>query len=339
MSRSQSSKAFTLLELLVVLGIVALLVGLLVPAIQKARDAANRAQCSGNIRQIGIAFLHYLDLNNKMPHNGDFKLGGSGLYLPNSWSALARFLPLIEQENLFRGIDFDEGFWTRPEITSCRIPSFLCPSEINDRGNGSAPLLNHRYWPANYALNLGTWPVLTNKAGVMLTGDGAFGPNRSYRAPDFTDGMSNTLALAEVVAYTPRVQAVDPRRVFPVPPAAPNSVSALAALNSGEVTPDIPSHTAWAVGLAQETGFTTTFTPNAKVRFPPGPEGVDADFVTTMEHQPGDTYAAITSRSYHSGGVNVLMLDGSGRFVSDKIGLSVWRALGTRSGGEVVEAP
>lgn len=332
-------KAFTLIELLIVLAILGVLVGLLVPAVQKVRDAAARAKCSNNIRQIGVAYLHYLDLNGWMPHNGDYRWGGSAIYLTNSWSAFARFLPLIEQESLFKAINFDDGYWNQPEITSRRIPSFVCPSEVNDRGSGYDVTFGHQFWPTSYALNNGTWPVLTAKAGAMRTGDGAFGPNRSYRSGEFADGMSNTLALAEVKAYTRRLLGADTRRVFQVPPPPPEKPFELPALNPGAEEPQNFGHAVWAAGQVQETGFTTTFTPNTRTGQESGVSAQELDWVLAMEYQLGDTYAAVTSRSYHAGGVNVLMLDGSARFVQDGISLTTWRALGTRSGGEVVEIP
>ncbi len=332
-------KAFTLIELLVVIAILAVLMGLLVPAVQKVRDAAARARCSNNIRQIGIAYLQYLDLNGWMPHNGDYRWGGSAIYFSNSWSAFARFLPLIEQESLFKAINFDDGYWNQPEISSRRIPSFVCPSEVNDRGSGYHATFGNQFWPASYGLNNGTWSVLTAKAGAMRTGDGAFGPNRSYRSGEFADGMSNTLALAEVKAYTPRILGSDTTRVFQVAPPVPEKPSDLSALNLGALEPHNLGHAVWAAGQVQETGFTTTFTPNTRTALAPGSSAQEADLVLAMEYQVGDTYAAVTSRSYHSGGVNVLMLDGSARFVQDRISLTTWRALGTRSGGEVVELP
>ena len=332
-------KAFSLVELLVVIALVSLLAGLLVPAVQQARSAALRSGCSNNLRQIGIGFLHYLDLNDKMPHNGDYRLGPNGIYLPNSWSAFGRFLPLIEQDAMFKAIDFDKGYWTQPQVTSIRIPSFLCPAEPNDRGNGYDPVHGHQYWPASYALNLGTWMVLSNKSGTMRTGDGAFGPNRSYRSTQFTDGMSNTLALAEVKAYIPRFQPADTGKIYLTPPAIPEKPSDLAIPKFETVAQESTGHGIWSAGQVQETGFTTVFTPNTRVLAGGEPGGVDVDYVSAAEFHLGDTYAAVTSRSHHPGGVNTLMLDGSGRFVSDKIRLAVWRAMGTRAGGEVFEAP
>ena len=95
------------------------------------------------------------------------------------------------------------------------------------------------------------------------------------------------------------------------------------------------THVEWVDGKVHETGFTTTFAPNTVVPCP-GQPNTDVDYVAATETNLGDTYAAVTSRSYHSGGVNVLFMDGSVRFVRNAIPLATWRALGTRAGGEVV---
>src|SRR5262249_20155434 len=192
--------AFTLIELLVVIAIIAVLIGLLLPAVQKARAAASRAQCANNLKQIGLAMHGYMDSNKGLPPNGVYTFNGSAVVQTSPWSALSRILPYIEQENLFRGINFSTPYSTQPAITSRRVATFLCPDEINDKGSGTDPLYGNKHWALNYAVNLGTWRVLTNKATTPQTGDGAFSPNFGLRPPHFTDGMSNTLALAEVKA-------------------------------------------------------------------------------------------------------------------------------------------
>jgi prepilin-type processing-associated H-X9-DG protein len=193
-------------------------------------------------------------------------------------------------------------------------------------------------------VNLGTWGVLTDKAGGMRTGDGAFMPNRGCRPGDFSDGFSNTLALAEVKSYTTRLSGTPGTvtwAVAPAPPSSPDDLNAsppfglpgvsLAAFDPAKVT-----HAEWVDGKVHETGFTTTFPPNTPVTYSSGGATYDVDFVSAAESNPGDTYAAVTSRSYHAGGVNVLLMDGSVRFVGNGVSPATWRALGTRAGGEVV---
>src|SRR5882762_4128922 len=97
---------FTLIELLVVIAIIGVLIGLLLPAVQKVREAANRIKCANNLKQIGLAMHGYMDVNSTLPPNGNYAWNGSAVVTTNAWSGMARILPQIEQENLFRGIDF-----------------------------------------------------------------------------------------------------------------------------------------------------------------------------------------------------------------------------------------
>jgi prepilin-type N-terminal cleavage/methylation domain-containing protein/prepilin-type processing-associated H-X9-DG protein len=334
--------AFTLIELLVVIAIIAILIGLLVPAVQKVREAAARVSCANNLKQIGLALHGHMDARKCLPPNGVYTYTGAAVVQTSPWSALSRILPFIEQENLFRGIDFATPYSTQPAITSKRVATYLCPSEVNDRGSGTDPTFGNKNWTLNYAVNLGTWRVLTKPA--MQGGDGAFSPNRGFAPRDFRDGMSNTLALAEVKSYTTRVSGSPNTVTFataPAPPLSPAGLGAappfglaglsLAAFDATKVT-----HAEWVDGKVHETGFTTVFPPNTLVAYTNGGTTYDVDFVSATETSPGDTYAAVTSRSYHTGGVNVVLLDGSVRFVTNDIPLATWRALGTRAGGEVI---
>jgi prepilin-type N-terminal cleavage/methylation domain-containing protein/prepilin-type processing-associated H-X9-DG protein len=331
--------AFTLIELLVVIAIIAVLIGLLVPAVQKVRSAAARAQCLNNMKQIGLAMHGYMDANNGLPANGNYIWNGSAVTTTNAWSAMARLLPHIEQENLFRGIDFAASYSTQPAISSKRVATFICPSEINDKGHGTDPTFGNKYWPINYVLNNGTWAVLTGKASGMQTGNGAFGPNRGFRSADFMDGLSNTMAAGEVKAFTNRVAGASNATVFAAPPLSPTTSAGLTAFSLAALNPASFTHVEWVDGKVHETGLTTVFTPNTKVSYMSGGLEYDVDMVLATESNPGDTYAAVTSRSFHSGGVNVLLMDGSTRFINDSIDLTAWRALSTRAGGEVASAP
>ena len=332
-------RAFTLIELLVVIAIIAVLIGLLVPAVQKVRAAAARAQCLNNLKQIGLAMHGYMDGNNGLPANGNYVWNGSAVTTTNAWSAASRILPYIEQEGLFRGIDFSLGYSVQPGVSSKRVATFMCPAEINDKGYGTDPTFGNKYWPINYALNNGTWPVLTAKATAMRTGDGAFSSNRGKRPADFLDGMSNTLAGAEVKAFTNRLTGASNTAVYPTNFAPPANVAAMSSFALGAFNPASFTHVEWVDGKVHETGFTTVFTPNTKVPHMDAGVEYDVDVVLATESNPGDTYAAITSRSYHSGGVNVMFMDGSTRFISNSIDLATWRALATTAGGEIANAP
>lgn len=334
--RQSSRRAFTLIELLVVIAIIAVLIGLLLPAVQKVREAANRMSCQNNLKQLGLAMHQYMDTHRSLPSNGVFAYSGGSVVQTSPWSALSRILPFIEQENLYQGIDFSTGYSTQPGISSRRIATFLCPSEVNDRGSGTDPVYGNKHWTLNYAVNLGSWAVLTRKAGGMQTGDGAFKPGGGFAPRDFTDGMSNTLALAEVKSYTPRLADSSTALVFspaPLPPSVPGD---LAGFPLAPFDPTKLTHAEWVDGKVHETGFTTVFPPNTKVITTSGGMRYDVDFVTATEANLGDTYAAVTSRSYHVGGVNALYMDGSVRFVTSGISQETWRALGTRAGGEVI---
>ena len=212
------------------------------------------------------------------------------------------------------------------------MATFVCPAEVNDRASGSDPTYGTKHWMLNYGLNYGTWAVLTDKSTGMIGGDGAFGPNVRRTPADFTDGMSNTLGLSEVKGYTNRVAGADKTAVFPkpfAPPAGPSSLSL------GAFSPTSATHGEWVDGKVHETGFTTVFRPNTKVAYTNGGTEYDVDMITATESSTGDTYAAVTSRSFHGGGVNSLLMDGSVRFIRDGVSLETWRALGTRAGGEV----
>ncbi|HEX5272200.1 MAG TPA: DUF1559 domain-containing protein [Gemmataceae bacterium] len=324
---------FTLIELLVVIAIIATLLGLLLPAVQKVRAAAARIKCANNLHQLGLAANLYMDVNTTLPPNGVFAYNGSAVVSSSPWSALSRLLPYVEQENLYRNIDFGTPYSTQPFVTSRRIATYVCPAEINDRGSGSDPTYGNKNWTLNYAANLGTWAVLTNKATGMGGGDGAFRPNFGFAPSAFADGLSNTLAFAEVKSYTTRISGGG--LAFRPPPAPPSSPADLAAFPLAAFDPAKQTHVEWVDGKVHETGFTTVFPPNSRVTFVSGGTTYDVDFVTATEASPGDTYAAVTSRSYHAGGVNALLMDGSVHFVSNGISTATWRALGTRAGGDV----
>ncbi len=323
---------FTLVELLVVIAIIGVLVGLLFPAVQAAREAARRIQCSNNLKQVGLALHLHLDTRKRLPANGNYAWNGSAVVTTNAWSALSRTLPYIEQENLFRTIDFSVGYNVQPNISSKRVGTYICPSEVNDKGHGTDATYGNKHWPISYALNNGTWSILTAKSVRMQTGDGAFGPNCNHRTSDFSDGLSNTLAVAEVKTFTKRVPGASTASTFS--PALPTPTT-LASLSLGAFNPNSFAHVEWVDGKVHETGFTTIFTPNSKIFYNSGGVDYDVDVVLATESNPGDTYAAVTSRSYHTGGVNVLLMDGSTHFISNSIPLAVWRAFGTRAGGEL----
>jgi len=325
-------KGFTLIELLVVIAIIAVLIGLLLPAVQKVREAAARIKCANNMKQLGLAMHGYMDTNNGLPPNGVYTYNGATVTATVAWSAQARILPFIEQENLSKSIDLNTSYNAQPAVTSKRVGTFMCPSELNDKGYGTDPTYGNKHWPMTYAVNLGNWGILTKKASGMQYGNGAFSPTRTLGPQDFSDGMSNTAGLAEVKAFTPRVVLSANTTTYATPPSPPATPAEISAYPIAAFDPTKFTHVEWVDGKVHEAGFTTVFTPNTVVTV----SGNDVDYVSATESNLGDTYAAVTARSFHPGGVNVVLMDGSVRFVTNSVTLTTWRGLGTRSGGEVL---
>jgi prepilin-type N-terminal cleavage/methylation domain-containing protein len=322
---SHRSCGFTLIELLVVIAIIALLIALLLPAVQQAREAARRTQCRNNLKQIGLALHNYLDAFTRFPPVSVLPAGRT--FEP--YSGHVRLLPYIEQASLSHLIDWNVSsqFTSNPLAAKTRIAIYLCPSEINDRAR-ITPTLVH--YPLNYGFNEGTWFIYDPVSGAV--GDGAFHPNRAFSAADLSDGLSNTLAAAEVKAYQPNLwDTSNPATLGVAPPA---DAAALSAYYGG--TFDSNGHTEWVEGDVHESGMTTTFTPNANVPYTNGgiTYSIDLTSLRDGESTTLPTYAAVTARSYHTGLVNVLLMDGAVRSTSDNIDRGVWRGAGTRAGRE-----
>ncbi len=318
----RAKKGFTLIELLVVVAIIAVLIGLLLPAVQKVREVAARMKCQNNLKQWGLALHNHEGTLDHYPSLGDYPFAATA----DRWSVPARLLPYVEQESLQKLIDFSNSYATNPAVTQVRVPTLICPSEVNDRARPDGALT---HYPLNYGANAGTWMVWNPTTG--RTGDGAFGVSARFRHADFSDGLSNTLGMAEVKAYTPYLR--DGNAAPAAGPTDPNAVSGF----GGSFKTD-SGHTEWVDARVHQSGVTTTFPPNTKVPHTTGGTAYDIDFNSSREGKTTDqvTYAAITSRSYHSNGVNTLLMDGSVRFVNNSVSQTTWRALGTRAGGEVL---
>ncbi|QDT15844.1 DUF1559 domain-containing protein [Alienimonas californiensis] len=324
---------FTLIEVLVVIAIIAILVSLLLPAVQQARAAARRAQCQNNLKQIGLGLHNYESVARVLPPS--FVVDAESSRTGGQWSVHVRLLPFLDQANVENLVDFTQeygGDSASLEIRTFRVPTYLCPEEINDRVRTDSSG-NPIHYPTNYGFNGGDWFVWSNASRQQ--GRGAFAPNSAFGFEAFRDGVTGTLAFAEVKAFTPYVR--DGEESPDSPPSDPAAVSALA----GSFKED-SGHTEWVDGRVHQTGFTAALGPNAEVPVAGGKAGGgadDGDFTACREGKDcaGPTHAAVTSRSYHEGGVHVLLMDGATRFVSDSVKLDVWRAVSTRAAGEVVD--
>lgn len=325
---------FTLVELLVVIAIIGILIALLLPAIQSAREAARRMACQNNVKQLALATLNYESTVKALPPA--LLYFGPGDPRNSKWSAQARLLPFLEEENFESQIDYSRDYETMKLgdalIGAHRINGYLCPSEEQDvvrvDANGNAV-----HYPINYGLNRGVWRVFDPTG--RLADNGAIQANDGTRLRHITDGTSQTLLVAEVKAYTPYFR--DQSLNQPTPPASPGDICGL----GGSLKSD-SGHTEWVDGRVHQSGFTATFPPNTSVACTQTGQTYDVDWTSKREGvDPGEiTYSAVTSRSYHSGGaVNVAMVDGSIHTMGDAVDVEVWRALGTRNGGEAHGLP
>lgn len=363
---------FTLIELLVVIAIIGVLVAILLPAVQAAREAARRIQCSNNMKQIGLALHNYHDVHGCIPTTttGPDTSGGgcgSGFY---SWMAM--ILPYVEQGNLYEQIDFDvplsnhcnysnNGDYAdygiapgHPNAAAARtlVATYLCPSDpasvlqTHDDGEVLAP--------GNYAANVG-WPMLSYWPGrnqPLERQNGVFGllnpgqPARwqvpSIKFRNITDGLSATAAVAE------------------------RKVSAVTFVDTwwggSTVSPETDENMQSFCGSSIRERSLENWVPYCRsVTFS------DPIYIRKHGHAwiSGWTFAAntymhvmpigernchvfggesngnnmVTPGSYHSGGVNVLMADGSVDFRSESVDLRVWWAQGSANGGEIHSRP
>ena len=330
MPRSGYRTGFTLVELLVSIALIAMLVALLLPAVQSTREAARRVSCANNMRQLALALNNYESALGHYPASWKgVRDTGSGAV--DGWSAQSQLLPYLEEGAIYEHVDFDKSYnqATLPSglpLGSARVPVLLCPSEPGDRVRIKNDVPT--YYPLNYGANVGIWFVYDPQTG--RGGPGAFYPNSKLKPGKYTDGLSKTIAFAEVKAWNPYFR--NAAQDAPQPP-VPDAVASLGGdfkTNSG--------HTESLDGRAHQAGLTGLFPPNAKVPHVADELDYDVDWTNQQEGKSDKvaTFAAVTARSYHQSGVNMVRMDGSAEFITDGIETAVWQAMFTRNGAEAV---
>jgi prepilin-type N-terminal cleavage/methylation domain-containing protein/prepilin-type processing-associated H-X9-DG protein len=347
-------RGFTLIELLVVIAIIAVLIALLLPAVQAAREAARRAQCVNNLKQIGLAMHNYHDIQ------GSFPMGsGNCLYtLPNGYagkqglSAHTAMLPQMEQTAVYNAINFSFGtdettgdYCHDVNVTAinAQIATFVCPSDI----------VSGDFFPSsnNYFASVGTTTNLIDTSTVtyptpppmsLLPTTGMFGFQRVIKIAEIVDGTSNTVAFAESTVGNPNaalgnknigiVSIAIPAaaQVYDAEQSAAAVISALALCDkswqSKSGTVDNQRGKTWFHGSMAFALINTVATPNSAL------------WTYCSSTTSGSAATFSEADSYHSGGINVLLGDGSVRFVKNTVNRLTWWSLGTKSNGEVISA-
>jgi prepilin-type N-terminal cleavage/methylation domain-containing protein/prepilin-type processing-associated H-X9-DG protein len=327
---------FTLVELLVVIAIIGILVALLLPAIQAAREAARRSQCKNNLKQLALAVMNYEGAYRKLPPSVAIDFNGVDNTKTNlAWGVHARIMPFLEEGGVYSQVDISMAWDFQTAINELRIGGFSCPSDTNaptvrDPGGGKVKL-----YATTYGFNFGPWFIFDPE--TRQGGDGVFYPNSFLPLQKIIDGTSKTLLCAEVKAWQPYT-----RNGGPSDTEIPDTVEKAAAIVASGGEYKDTGHTEWPDGRVHHTGFTTTMPPNTFVPYTVGGEQVDADYNSWQEGRNGisgePTYAIVTSRSYHPGSVQAAMVDGSVQSFGDEIDRLVWQALSTRAGGETQSA-
>jgi prepilin-type N-terminal cleavage/methylation domain-containing protein/prepilin-type processing-associated H-X9-DG protein len=339
--------AFTLIELLVVIAIIAVLIGLLLPAVQKVRQAAARAQCTNNLKQLGLALHNYHD------SNGHFPPGRGGPdSSQNRLSAFVLLTPFYEQDNLYRLIftpaTYGGTYYATPPVpwdgnfepwwAQYQVKFLHCPNDVPQYDNRGGHLIAS----TNYAV---CWGDAVTGTGLDNTYHrrGLFGPNTAVTILDVGDGTSNTLAISERAFFRPGTRdvlgngALNIAGIKDNPSLCLQTVDPTSRQYRADVTLNVyHGGVRWNDGSAEFTGFNTVLPPNRPTCYSGGSSNTDGLF---------------TAQSHHTGGVNALLADGSVHFIRDTIDAGnpsapealtgpspygVWGALGSINGGEAV---
>lgn len=325
MSSSHSKQVrvgFTLVELLVVIAIIGILVGLLLPAVQAAREAARRMQCSNNLKQMGLAMHNYESAHKRFPSGNmvgpSFSVG---------LSVHARLLPYMEQAAMYQMVDFNFAYnhANNNAARMQKVATFLCPSDNFSQLPTTLGGPNSYYANSGTNILAGSPPTLSSDSNFgMPECNGVFYRDSKVRPADIVDGLSNTVAFSERIAgdgnngiSTPISDTFQPGTY---PANADQARRDCLAVNVTDLSKQGYSNVGapWLQAYHSTTLYYHVLGPNERsCMFPPG-------------------RIATTAGSRHTGGVMAAACDGSVQFVSSSVDLAIWRALGTRSGGESI---
>ena len=327
-------RGFTLIELLVVIAIIAVLIALLLPAVQAAREAARRAQCVNNLKQLGLAIMNYADTQGALPPSFSYASAAFPYNTNNDFAMKPRLLPYMEQVAAFNALNM---FATYKDPTNstvrCQVVNvLLCPSDANIPAgpiafNGGSAQVGYQSYPNNIGTFLRNTNTMYDGPAYEL-GQSQYGPVVTIAS--IIDGTSNTVIFSEFIRGRNETTSQGPHQVYKSADAdsSPKALTALAL--DYQAAPAVVAYGSkggdWLDNnCGKGGGYSHIITPNKQACFFSN---------ATVSKQ----YTMIGASSYHSGGVNVGMLDGSVRFVKNTIAQATWWAISTRAGGEIIGA-